>query len=176
MLRRLFVYPFFLFRKNRVKLNAEVEPGCFLRDSSIGAYSYVGRNCVINSTIIGNYSCVAAHVHIGGMEHSIDELSISPAIVGEKCVLGQKTVIGNDVWIGAACVIKQGVSIGDGAIIGANSFVNKDVEPYAIVFGSPARFHRFRRAKEFEKEIRETLFWNKKPREAKAILQKIYHK
>lgn len=52
--------------------------------------------------------------------------------------------IGNDVWIGDSCTIMSGVTIGDGAIIAANSHVVKDVEPYSIVGGNPAKFIRFR--------------------------------
>lgn len=49
------------------------------------------------------------------------------------------TVIGNDVWIGNGATIMQGVKVGDGAIIGTNSLVTKDVEPYIIVGGNPAK-------------------------------------
>jgi acetyltransferase-like isoleucine patch superfamily enzyme len=61
--------------------------------------------------------------------------------------------IGNDVWIASHAVIMSGVTIGDGAVIGAFSVVTKDVEPYAIVAGNPARFIRYR----FGQEIRELL-------------------
>ncbi|WP_318011557.1 CatB-related O-acetyltransferase [Mesorhizobium sp. CO1-1-9] len=54
------------------------------------------------------------------------------------------TEIGNDVWIGLRAVIMPGITIGDGAIIGAGSIVTKDVAPYAIVAGNPARLLRYR--------------------------------
>jgi serine acetyltransferase len=69
----------------------------------------------------------------------------------------QTVVIGNDVWIGAQAIIMPGVKIGDGAVIGAGSIVTKDVEPYEIVCGNPARHLRWRlgeREREFMKMLR----------------------
>ena len=165
--------PLFKLRNNTIKSGSIIDSGTFLRDSVIGKYCYVGRNCVINSSEIGNYSCIAAGVQIGGMEHSYQELSISPMLMGEKCLLGVKTTIGHDVWIGANCIIKQGISIGDGAVIGANSFVNKDVKPYAIVFGSPAKFYKYRECKSKEGILAESKYWDNKPSEAKKKLKQI---
>lgn len=76
--------------------------------------------------------------------------------VGEypkSCSGGRKTVIGNDVWIGVSVNILSGVQVGDGAIIGAHSTVAKDVPPYAIVVGNPARVVKYR----FSKKIIESL-------------------
>ena len=65
-----------------------------------------------------------------------------------------RTTIGNDVWIGDNVVVIQGNSIGTGSIIGAGSVVTKDVEPFQVVVGNPARFIRWR----FDERIRKTLF------------------
>ena len=162
--------PLYKLRNNIIQTGSIIDSGTYLRDSAIGKYCYIGRNCVINSAEIGNYTCIAAGVQIGGMEHSYQELSISPMLMGEKCLLGVKTIIGHDVWIGANCIIKQGITIGDGAVVGANSFVNKDVEPYAIVFGSPAKFYKYRDCKDLEKDLGQSEYWEKKPKEAKVIL------
>ena len=69
-------------------------------------------------------------------------------------------VIGNDVWIGYDAVIMAGVTIGDGAIIGTRAVVTKDVEPYSIVGGVPAKEIRKRFAPEVIKRLLELQWWN----------------
>lgn len=170
---RIIKYPSFLLRRNRIPLSSEIDAGTFIRDSRIGRYCYIGRNCVLNSVDIGNYSCIASGVQIGGMEHSIEELSISPTLMGDKCVLGEKTIIGHDVWVAANCIIKQGVKIGDGAVIGACSFVNKDVEPYSIVFGCPAKLYKYRVCKKKEDVLNLSRYWDLPPEEAKKTLKNL---
>ena len=69
-------------------------------------------------------------------------------------------MIGNDVWIGYDAVIMAGVRIGDGAIIGTRAVVTKDVEPYSIVGGVPAKEIRKRFAPEVVKKLMEIQWWN----------------
>lgn len=73
---------------------------------------------------------------------------------------GRRTKIGNDVWIGASVNILAGVIIGDGVIIGAHSTVAKDVPPYAIVVGNPARIVRYRFSKEIIKKLLNIKWWD----------------
>ena len=68
-------------------------------------------------------------------------------------VLTRVTRIGNDVWIGHGAIITAGVSVGDGAVVGANAVVTKDVGPYTIVGGVPARLIRYR----FDEALRERM-------------------
>ena len=166
-------YPLYKLRGNSVSFSTDVDSGTFMRDCNIGRYCYIGRNCVLNSVDVGNYTCIAAGVQIGGMEHSINELSISPTLMGDKCVLGHRTVIGHDVWIAANCIIKQGVTIGDGAVIGAGSFVNKHVDPYAIYFGIPAKLYKYRNCKDIEQDLEDSGYWKMKPEFAKKILSQL---
>ena len=70
------------------------------------------------------------------------------------------TTIGNDVWIGINAIIKAGITIGNGAVIGAGSVVTKNVPPYAIVAGNPAKIIRYRYNEEELKEIPEQ-WWDK---------------
>ena len=81
--------------------------------------------------------------------------------------------VGNDVWIGVDSIIRRGVSVGNGAIIGANSFVNKDVPPFAIVAGSPARLIRFGFPPEFIAKIEASRWWDLEQDEARALVRKL---
>ena len=94
-------------------------------------------------------------------------------LLSDECKSPERTIIGNDVWLGAGCIIKQGVKIGDGAVVGAGSFVNKDVEPFSIVVGSPAKLLKYR----FDEDVREAIvksgYWDKNPEEAKQILNEL---
>lgn len=104
--------------------------------------------------IIGNFCQIATGVRfiMNGSNHAMDGISTYPFKVISKAwehvdmnvVSKGDTIIGNDVWIGNSVTIMQGVKIGDGAIIGTNSLVTKDVEPYTIVGGNPARLIRKR--------------------------------
>jgi virginiamycin A acetyltransferase len=100
--------------------------------------------------IIGKFCQIATGVRfiMNGGNHAMSGFSTYPfkAFGGEwaskhnmPLVSKGDTVIGNDVWIGNGATIMQGVKVGDGAIIGTNSLVTKDVEPYTIVGGNPAK-------------------------------------
>lgn len=82
-------------------------------------------------------------------------------------------VIGNDVWIGYDAVIMAGVTIGDGAIIGTRAVVTKDVEPYSIVGGVPAREIRKRFAPDVIERLRELQWWNRPEEEIRKIIPAI---
>lgn len=107
------------------------------------------------------------------MEHSYWYPSISP-VLSNECIFGRETTIGSDVWIGAHVCIKQGITIGDGAVIGAGSVVTKDVPPYSIVYGVPAKIvkKRFDSDKK-EKLVIESRFWECEPEDARSIIVRI---
>jgi len=143
-----------------------------MRNTTVSDYCFVGSYCDISFTNVGRYTCIANDVVIGGMEHPYWDFSISPKL-SKEYVYGKKTEIGHDVWIASGCIIKQGVKIGHGAVIGANSFVTKDVPPYAIVFGTPAKVHKYRFDETLIKKIQESEYWNYSPKKAKAILNEL---
>lgn len=111
----------------------------------IGDYSGIGENCVIpKDTIIGKYVMMAPEVHIVANNHTFDDTEKPMCFQGS--VEGQSpTVIEDDCWIGVRSIFTPGHHIGKGSIIGAGSVVTRDVEPYSIVGGNPAKLIRKRR-------------------------------
>jgi virginiamycin A acetyltransferase len=122
--------------------------------------------------IIGKFCMIASDVTfiMNGGNHLVDAVSAYPfAIFGNDWKHGMEnraypvkgdTIIGNDVWIGYKSVIMPGVKIGDGSIIATNSTVTKDVEPYSIVGGNPAKQIRKRFSDEKIQLLVETKWWD----------------
>ncbi|AZZ36565.1 chloramphenicol acetyltransferase [Bdellovibrio sp. qaytius] len=147
-------------------------------DSQIGNYTYIGYNCMITKTKIGNYCSIANNISIGLGEHELNKISTSSYFYGSSYqeLTKNECTIGHDVWIGVDAIIRRGVKIGNGAVIGANSFVNTDVPDYAIVVGTPAKIIKYRFTPEVIKEITQTQWWNKNLDEAKVILEQLQKK
>jgi maltose O-acetyltransferase len=89
---------------------------------------------------IGNRVMIASHVAISSLTHDHSRQSMRHSPVVQK-----KIVIEDDVWIGAGAVILPGITLGHGAVVGAGAVVTKDVPPYSIVVGNPARILKMRR-------------------------------
>ncbi len=134
-----------------------IERGSHIYAHRIGKYTFINKYCLIDKSVesIGSFCSVAYGCKIGLAGHPMDWVSTHPFAYDKKygfvketkreiAATAPKCVVGNDVWIGANAIILAGVKVGDGAIIGANSFVNKDVEPYSIVIGTPARHQKYR--------------------------------
>jgi acetyltransferase-like isoleucine patch superfamily enzyme len=110
------------------------------KNSYVSAYSVIGSN---ESVTIGDNVMIANAVSIRDTDHRFDRLDIPMKAQG---IVTAPVTIEDDVWIGYGAVITKGVKIGKGAIIAANAVVTKDVQPYAIVGGVPAKLIRFREA------------------------------
>lgn len=148
----------------------------------IGAFTYFGRNCRFQSAAIGRYCSVSDSLQVGLGHHPTDMLTTSPILWREAFNFSRHfeesqpgwkralptvpyhatgfTTIGNDVWIGCSVYLRDGITIGDGAIIGAHSVVTKDVPPYAIVGGSPARVIRYRFDDKTIERLLAVQWWN----------------
>ncbi len=127
-----------------------------INNSEIDDFVYVASGTTILRTQIGRFCSIGPNVKIGLGLHPTNFISTHPAFYStqKQCQITfadknyfkelGKIIIGNDVWIGANVLILDNVSIGDGAIIAAGAVVTKDVEPYSVVGGLPARLIRMR--------------------------------
>lgn len=146
--------------------------GCRLLSSTFGNMTYIGQGSRISHSKIGRFCSISQEVIIGPGKHPINSFfSTHPAFFSTKRQSGKtfvkhnlfkefkKTVIGNDVMIGARAIILDGVKVSDGAIVGAGAVVTKDVLPYAIVGGVPAKIIKFRFPKKIIKYLLDSKWW-----------------
>lgn len=142
--------------------------------SVLGNFTYISRGSFIDGTTFGKFCSVGPNVQCGLGKHPSKEfVSTHPIFFStrkqaqitfaDKDYFSEKGTIhiGNDVWIGANAIILDDVTIGDGAIIAAGAVVTKDVPPYAIVGGVPAKFIRLRFTEEQVAKLRSVQWWNK---------------
>lgn len=156
---------------NNVELNhkCNLAYGADLSNSNVGKFTSIGRRTTIRNVLIGNFCSVSYNVSIGATSHPIDRISGSAAFYQSKYglvditekVKNQKTIIGHSVWIGCNAVIMEGVKVGNGAVVGAGAIVTKDVKPYEIVVGIPAKHLRYRFDKEIIDNIEKSKWWEK---------------
>ena len=138
-------------------------------DVSIGKYSYVNPHSTLENCTVGNYCSISAGVNICPGEHDLYAISTHPLFARDEIPKRAPVVIGHDVLISLNAVILKGVRIGNGAVIGAGAVVTKDVEPYEIVGGVPAKHIGWRFDPETRERIEQSKWWEKEPAEIRAI-------
>ncbi len=137
-----------------------VTSGAHLYQSRLGLASYVGARARLSNTLVGRFSCIGPEVEtVVGAHPTTDFASIHPAFFSTRAQAGFTFVsrdlypeygerryredfyfeIGSDVWIGHGSRLMQGIRVGHGAVVAAGSVVTKDVSPYMVVAGVPAR-------------------------------------
>ncbi|UTO27893.1 DapH/DapD/GlmU-related protein [Bartonella harrusi] len=152
----------------------EINERVVLRYVTVGDFSYFERNSEAIYSDIGRFCSIASHVCVNALEHPIERLSmhkityrpneyfrykpLDRSFRERRCA--KRVSIGHDVWIGHGAIIMPSVTIGHGAVIGANAVITKNVLPYTIVAGVPAKCLRMRFSDHVIQELLEMAWWN----------------
>lgn len=161
-------------RECRIGQQCEVLGHSVLEYSSLGDFSYVGEYCTMADAQIGRFVAIANQVRIGAPNHPMDRASqhritYCPEYYSLHATRDHdffarrredKVVIGHDVWIGHGVIVLPGVTVGDGAVLAAGAVVTKDVAPYSIVGGVPAKRLRSRFTDSVVNELQRIAWWD----------------
>lgn len=145
-----------------------------MAECELGDYSYVERGAEAIYTTIGKFCAIAANVRLNALNHPLERVSqhkityrpneYFPHAKIDKGFRelrqSKRVTIGHDVWIGHGAIVLPGISIGHGAVVAAGAVVTKDVEPYAIVAGVPARRIKWRFGKSIRERIIKLAWWD----------------
>jgi acetyltransferase-like isoleucine patch superfamily enzyme len=159
------------------------------RSLHIGAFSYTGNGTEMRSARIGRFCSIARRVVFGQAEHptgyvSTHTIAFNPsagfsshpyfaALATKRAVpYGGDVVLGHDVWIGDGALLRAGISVGTGAIVGAGAVVTRDVLPYEIVAGVPAKRIRMRFPDEVASRLLASCWWDYDIRSLKESFDK----
>lgn len=145
-----------------------------LENIKLDDFSYTGRFCTLQNTDVGKFSNIADMVRIGPVNHPIERPSLhhftyrrakygfaeSDDELFFQWRMEQKVKIGHDTWIGHGAIIMPGVTIGNGAVVGSGAVVTKDVAPYTIVVGVPAKPIKQRFTDDTVRKLEEIKWWD----------------
>jgi len=150
---RPYIHPTSIVRDSHLGSWTDIGPNTYVVESTFGDYSYAAGDVMVIYSEVGKFCSIASHTRINPGNHPMrrvtqhhctyrrvqygfdekDDAAFFDWRRADKCT------IGHDVWIGAAAIILPGVRVGTGAVVGAGAVVTKDVAPYEVVVGVPAK-------------------------------------
>lgn len=157
---------------SKISRNAKIYRCAKILESSVDDYSYIAPQTELLRANIGKFCSIGKNCKLGLPSHEIYNISTHPIftrsnngtkISWTKSNFEKETPylnIGNDVWIGANVIIMSGLNIGNGVIIGAGAVVTKNIPPYAIVAGVPAKIIKYRFDKDIISLLEESKWWD----------------
>ncbi|WP_280938120.1 CatB-related O-acetyltransferase [Sinorhizobium sp. Sb3] len=162
-----------------------IGPNCTVMADRLGRYCFVNAGtCIFDEVNIGRFTTFARNCQIGGSEHPIHYLSTSffgisrnwfpddpvaqsahLTVLSKPAERARETAIkiGSDVWFGTGSIVLKGVTIADGAVVGAGAIVTKDIPPYAVAVGNPARVIKYRFCDATIRRLLASKWWDMEP-------------
>lgn len=173
-LARTFIHPTVSSRNVEIGTSCEILDNTHIEYTSLGDYSYLGPNCMVADARIGKFCAIAASVRIGAPNHPMDRPSLHRFTYCPEYYSATATrdagffanrrddvvTIGHDVWIGHGVIVLPGVTVGDGAVLAAGAVVSRDVAPYSIVGGVPAKLIRRRFSEDIAARLARIAWWD----------------
>jgi phosphonate metabolism protein (transferase hexapeptide repeat family) len=159
--------------KSRLGAYTEVGPRTAIQETVMDDYSYITNDGNVIYSLIGKFCSLAAMVRINPGNHPMHRAAQhhftyrsrqfglgedDPEVFDWR--RSEKVILGNDVWVGHGAVVLAGVSVGNGAVVGAGAVVTKNVAPYTIVAGVPAKVVRLRFPKEIQEAMERIRWWD----------------
>lgn len=168
------IHPSVALRETTIGAQCEVLEDCKLEYAELGDFSYLGPDCLVADATIGRFCAIAARVRIGAPNHPMDRPSLhrftycpeyySDAAHRDRDFFAARRSarvrIGHDVWIGHGVTVLPGVSVGNGAVLAAGAVVSRDVAPYTIVGGVPAKLIRERFPRAIAESLARIAWWD----------------
>ena len=169
-----FIHPDCEITDSRFGAYVEIGKGSRVNNSYFGDYSYCDRYADVANAQIGKFANIAAFARIGATDHPLhtaachhflyrsddywDDVARDEEFFAHR--RSRTAHIGHDTWIGAGAMIKPEVTLGDGAVVAAGAVVTKDVDPYTIVAGTPAKVLRLRQPPEIAERLIALAWWD----------------